>query len=110
MGRAAATATFFASRIGHVPALGADCVQVPAQWHSVNVVDARFVRAVHHAGLPVHVWTINDERTMATLLDLGVDGVMTDRPRLLRSLLDGRGQWFGSEAGDAPLGARHNDA
>src|SRR5207253_53473 len=82
----------------------------PAQWHSVNVVDARFVRAVHHAGLPVHVWTINDERTMATLLDLGVNGVMTDRPRLLRSLLDGRGQWFGSEAGDAPLGARHNGA
>jgi glycerophosphoryl diester phosphodiesterase len=110
MGRAAAAATFIASRTGHVPALGADCVQVPPTWRGVNVVDARFVSSVHRAGLPVHVWTINDEPTMARLLDLGVDGVMTDRPRLLRSLLNGRGQWPGSGAWDAPLGARHNDA
>jgi glycerophosphoryl diester phosphodiesterase len=39
------------------------------------------------------VWTIDDEAEMKRLLDLGVDGIMTDRPALLRSLLEARGQW-----------------
>jgi glycerophosphoryl diester phosphodiesterase len=39
----------------------------------------------------VHVWTINDEATMHKLLDIGVDGVMTDRPALLRDVFAARG-------------------
>ena len=45
------------------------------------LVDRRFVATAHRAGIHVHVWTIDDETTMARLLDLGVDGIMTDRPR-----------------------------
>ena len=56
---------------------------------------AGFVKAAHRAGLPIHVWTVNDEATMRKLLDLGVDGIMTDRPRTLRSVLLDRGQWPG---------------
>jgi glycerophosphoryl diester phosphodiesterase len=41
----------------------------------------------------VHVWTINDETTMARLLDLGVDGIMTDRPSVLKDLLERRHAW-----------------
>jgi glycerophosphoryl diester phosphodiesterase len=49
----------------------------------------------HRRGLQVHVWTIDDEPEMRRLLDLGVDGIMTDRPAVLRSVLEGRGQWYG---------------
>jgi len=44
-------------------------------------------------GLPVHVWTVNDERAMDTLLDLGVDGLITDRPEVLRTVLQRRALW-----------------
>ena len=90
MGQRAAAAAFVASRAGRMARAQADCVQVPRRWRGITVVDARFVRAAHRAGLPVHVWTVNDEPTMTMLLDLGVDGIMTDRPRLLQSLLAAR--------------------
>jgi glycerophosphoryl diester phosphodiesterase len=66
--------------------LDADCVQVPIRRGPVPIVTKRFVEAAHRAGLRVHVWTINDQATMAALLDLGVDGIMSDRLRLLRDV------------------------
>jgi glycerophosphoryl diester phosphodiesterase len=76
---------------GLMPRQGADCIQVPLRWGPIPIITARFVRAAHRVGLPVHVWTINDEPTMHGLLDVGVDGIMTDRPRLLRDVLASRG-------------------
>jgi glycerophosphoryl diester phosphodiesterase len=55
------------------------------------IVTERFVQAAHHADLPVHVWTINDEATMDELLDLGVDGIMSDRLRPLQEVFARRG-------------------
>lgn len=69
------------------------CAQVPRRYGGIRIVDAAFVASAHSRGLPVHVWTIDDEPTMDRLLDLGVDGIMTDRPALLRSVLERRGQW-----------------
>jgi glycerophosphoryl diester phosphodiesterase len=43
--------------------------------------------------LPVHVWTIDDADEMNRLLDLGVDGIMTDLPLVLRGVLESRNQW-----------------
>ncbi len=73
----------------------AGAVQVPPRWRGLRVVDRRLVTAAHHLGLALHVWTIDDEAEMDRLLDLGVDGIMTDRPTLLRRVLSRRGQWPG---------------
>ena len=71
--------------------LGADCIQVPISRGPIPIVTARFITAAHRAGLPVHVWTINEETTINQLLDLEVDGIMTDSLRLLRDVLTRRG-------------------
>ena len=57
------------------------------------MVTPRFVRRAHRHGIAVHVWTIDDAAEMNRLLDLGVDGLMTDRPSVLRDVLVARGQW-----------------
>jgi glycerophosphoryl diester phosphodiesterase len=93
MGRAAVAAARLASLAGRFPALGGDCVQVPVRRFGVRVVDPAFIRAAHRGGLQVHVWTVNDRTEMVRLLDLGVDGIMTDRPSLLREVLSKRGLW-----------------
>ncbi len=83
--------------------LGADCIQVPIRRGRIPIVTARFIAAAHRAGLPVHVWTINDETTISELLELGVDGIMSDRLRLLRDVLTHRG--LGLTDGSAESGA-----
>jgi len=71
-------------------------LQVPARYGEVDVVTEAFVAAAHRAELAVHVWTINDEAEMARLLDLGVDGLVSDRPTPLAALLGERGcAWDG---------------
>lgn len=72
---------------------GAVCAQVPETQSGIRVVDRRFVRAAHARGLQVHVWTVNDADRMAALLDLGVDGIMTDHLETLRTVLTDRGVW-----------------
>ena len=68
-------------------------VQVPVSWNGITVINRRFVRAAHAAGVAVQVWTVDSASEMTRLLDLGVDGLMTDRPSLLREVLQARGAW-----------------
>ncbi len=68
-------------------------VQVPPRLRGWTVVPGILLSAAHRAGLEVHVWTINEPAQMHTLLDAGVDGIMTDRPDLLRQVLQERGSW-----------------
>ncbi|MEU0211149.1 glycerophosphodiester phosphodiesterase [Streptomyces canus] len=67
--------------------------QVPETQSGIQVVDHRFVRAAHARGLQVHVWTINEPDRMHRLLDLGVDGIMTDHIDTLRKVMEERGVW-----------------
>jgi glycerophosphoryl diester phosphodiesterase len=69
------------------------CVQVPLRGYGIRVVDGRLLDVAHRLGLPVHVWTIDDAPTMKRLLELGVDGLMSDRPALLREVLIACGTW-----------------
>ncbi|WP_020138161.1 glycerophosphodiester phosphodiesterase [Streptomyces sp. 351MFTsu5.1] len=67
--------------------------QVPETQSGIQVVDHRFVRAAHAHGLQVHVWTVNEPDRMHRLLDLGVDGIMTDHIDTLRKVMEDRGTW-----------------
>ncbi|MFD7277987.1 glycerophosphodiester phosphodiesterase [Streptomyces sp. NPDC059862] len=79
-----------------VPAVlrrSAVAAQVPESQSGIQVVDRRFVRTAHAHGLQVHVWTINEPEQMHRLLDLGVDGIMTDHIDTLRKVMEDRGVW-----------------
>jgi glycerophosphoryl diester phosphodiesterase len=71
----------------------ADVLQFPFRAAGRTLITRRLVRAVRASGRQLHVWTLNDEPSIAQALDLGVDGIMTDTPSLLRSALLARGAW-----------------
>jgi glycerophosphoryl diester phosphodiesterase len=73
--------------------LSAVAAQVPQAQSGVQVVDHRFLRTAHALGLQVHVWTVNEPESMHRLLDLGVDGIMTDHIDTLRKVMVDRGVW-----------------
>lgn len=60
---------------------------------TVKVVTPQRIRAIHNAGHKIHVWTIDDPEVMHELIDWGVDGIITDRPDLLKGVLTSRGMW-----------------
>jgi glycerophosphoryl diester phosphodiesterase len=71
----------------------AAAAQVPVRHGRLRVVDRAFVSRAHRLGLQVHVWTVDRPAEMNALLDLGVDGLMTDRPETLRDVYVSRGLW-----------------
>lgn len=73
-------------------------LQVPVNRGPMEIVDDRLVHMAHKEGLQVHAWTINDAKEMDRLLDLGVDGIVTDRIDLLNDVLAARKK-AGREAG-----------
>jgi len=68
-----------------------DALQVPERQGPLRIVTRGLVRDAHAAGVEVHVWTVNDEADMARLLDLGVDGIVTDRADVALRLVNERG-------------------
>ena len=82
---------------GSEPPVTADAAfQVPTEFLGMTIVDKAFVAAAHRLGVAVHVWTIDDGAEMARLVDLGVDGIMTDRPSVLAAVLaDRQVAWTG---------------
>jgi len=71
-------------------------IQVPVSAFGVSLTSATFIARAHRLGLAVDVWTIDDVDEMHRLLDLGVDGIMTDAPTVLRDVLRSRGAWSGA--------------
>jgi len=85
----------WAPRLRERSPLRGSLAQLPRRRGRIRVVDAGLVRYAHRCGIEVHVWTIDSPAEMAELLDLGVDGLVTDRPDLLREVLRRRGAWPG---------------
>lgn len=80
---------------GGVPGLGVHgaMAQVPVWYGWVRVVTPGFLRRAARLGREVHVWTVDDAARMRWLLDMGADGLVTDRPDVLRDVLRARGLW-----------------
>lgn len=93
----AGVAMLAAGLVGRPGASAPRVYQVPLSHHvagvTVRLVTPGRVRAIHDAGLKVHVWTIDDPLVMHELIDWGVDGIVTDRPDHLRGVLRDRGMW-----------------
>src|SRR5215210_6329459 len=69
------------------------CARVPDRLGPLRLVTHKLVELAHRHGVRVHVWTIDDAAEMRRLLDLGVDGIMTDRIDTLRDVMVERGSW-----------------
>ncbi|MEV6342407.1 glycerophosphodiester phosphodiesterase [Actinoplanes sp. NPDC051851] len=67
--------------------------QIPVKHGPITVLTPRFLTYLHRLGIAVHLWTIDDPQEMVRLLDLGVDGIMTDRIEVLREVYAARGLW-----------------
>ncbi|MFC1669556.1 glycerophosphodiester phosphodiesterase [Spirochaetota bacterium] len=63
-----------------------DALQIPEYYRGIKVLNARFIDNAHNADLRVHVWTVNNEKDMVRLIKLGVDGIMSDCPVLLKKI------------------------
>lgn len=78
-----------------LPRSAAPVLQVPHHRRGVPIATRELVERAHRHGKHVHVWTVDDPRQMHALLDIGVDGLFTDRTDLLRDVLIERGAWAG---------------
>jgi len=67
-----------------------NCVQVPPSQWGIPIVTPRFIKHMHALDKKVHVWTIDDKEEMQRLYDLGVDGIMTDKPSVLKEFLESK--------------------
>lgn len=70
-----------------------DVLQVPERRGPIRVVTQKFIDNAHAAGLQVHVWVVNDEPAMLRLLEMGVDGIMSDRADVLARVMGRHGIW-----------------
>jgi glycerophosphoryl diester phosphodiesterase len=80
-------------RVGRLARDHGAVFQVPHRFRGRTVVDRRFVELAHASGRHVHVWTVDDRAEMEHLLDLGVDGLITDRTDVCKEVLVERGLW-----------------
>ena len=79
--------------VGRLPGRAKRAAQVPTKAGAVTVVNKRFVLSAHLSEIPVHVWTVNERSEIERLLDLDVNGIMTDETALLRDIFVDRGIW-----------------
>jgi glycerophosphoryl diester phosphodiesterase len=64
-----------------------------ACWAPYTLITPALIRTAHAANVIVLAWTVNDRQDMERMLDMGVNGILTDRLQLLKEVLLARGQW-----------------
>lgn len=96
MGTSAVKRFYFGSMLALPQPFSADCIQLPMRIGDRVLMTPQRIAYAHRLGLKVHVWTVNDKSLMSDLIDMGVDGIMTDRISVLRALLERRNLWVSS--------------
>ncbi|GAA0210407.1 glycerophosphodiester phosphodiesterase [Actinomadura nitritigenes] len=81
------------AKLVRLAATGIACAQVPYGLGPVPFVTESFIAEAHRLGLKVHAWTVNDPAAMNRLLDIGIDGIMTDDLVALRHVMASRDLW-----------------
>jgi len=66
----------------------ANVLQIPTDEKGINLIDPLLIERAHTLGLQVHYWTVDDPATMRRVIELGADGVITNRPDLLKEVLE----------------------
>ena len=74
--------------------LNTPCVQVPVSFKGITIVNKKLINLVHNQNKKIHVWTVDSQSEMQNLIDLGVDGIMTDRPSILKETLVKNNLWI----------------
>ena len=69
------------------------CIQVPVSFKGITIITKKLINFIHTQNKKIHVWTIDDQTEMQRLIDLGVDGIMTDRPSILKNVLIKNNLW-----------------
>jgi glycerophosphoryl diester phosphodiesterase len=85
-GPTAAAAMYAASRVGRTVRRKVQAYQLPFNYRGVKI-DAKLIDAVHRAGAHIHLWTVNESDDMRRFIEMGVDGIITDRPDFLNEVL-----------------------
>ena len=65
-------------------------IQIPLKWKGIKVLTRNLIQKADKSNLLVHVWTVNDRKTINYLIDLGVNGIVTDEPELLMKIMKER--------------------
>ena len=60
---------------------------MPRQNSGINLASERLINSAHRRNMAVHYWTINDPKEMKELISLGADGLITDRPDIMKEVL-----------------------
>ena len=93
MGTSATLKLFTGYLTGKSRTIKADCVQLPLSRYGIKLINKNTLKYFKSQGLKIHVWTINKATEFQRLIDLGVDGIMTDNCELLKSVLTENNLW-----------------
>lgn len=67
-----------------------NAIQIPTEDSKINLKSRMLIKGANRFDMDVHYWTINDEKMMEELINLGADGIITDRPDLMIKLLENK--------------------
>lgn len=85
-GPTTAAAMWSASRVGRTVRRKVQAFQLPFDYRGFTI-DEKLIDAVHRAGAHIHLWTVNEPDDMRRFLEMGVDGIVTDRPDTLNEVM-----------------------